>query len=68
MKDKRDRPIDLVAELLSTPAGERAGRLAKLEKPMLVELAAAALEGWTRERARASAPSPGEVCLEGARW
>jgi hypothetical protein len=50
VKDKRDTPLDLVAELLATPADERPDRLAELSKPLLVTLAAAALEGWHRER------------------
>lgn len=51
MKDARDRPIDLVAEMLRTPGAERPARLDKLAKPVLVRIAAAALEGWSRERA-----------------
>ena len=50
MRDQRDRPLDLVAEMIRTPTHTRAARLEKLAKPMLVRLADAAFEALRVER------------------
>jgi len=50
--DARDRPLDILSEIRSTPPTGRKRRLEKLARPMLVEVAGVMLAEWEREVGR----------------
>lgn len=52
MTDARDHPIDVYAEILATPQARRGARLAKLAKPLLVQLVDRFVQDLEEERRR----------------
>ncbi|MEW6365576.1 MAG: hypothetical protein AB1714_13190 [Acidobacteriota bacterium] len=47
---RHDRALDVLSDLLATPAPDRERRIAKLAKPMLVRLLAIAIRDSEREK------------------
>ena len=52
MASVAEHTLDILAEMRATPHDARPARLAKLAKPMLVQLAAAALQQWEQDNSR----------------